>query len=110
LAVEAIDLGKDIDPERVVEFETDWLGTEDDIEFVFGGCHCTDAWYSDGKIRGNIAVAKAGYDRNTGSLNQHVFVYLNDGRPYFTTDSKKRRISSTEKEWVRIALNGTVKI
>lgn len=107
---EAIDLGKDIDPDRIVEFETDFLGKEEDIEFVFGGCHCTDCWYADGKIRGNINIAKAGYDRNTGSVNQHVFVYLNDGKPYFTTDARKRRVSNPEKGWFRVALNGMVKI
>lgn len=112
IEAEMVHLGNDMDSDRIVEFEFPWLADEDDIEFIFGGCHCTDAWYdkNDKKIRGNISIAKSSYDRNTGALSQHVFVYLNDGKPYFSTDERKRRISNPEKGWMRIALNGTVKI
>lgn len=107
---EPVQLGQDLEKDAQVPFEIAFKGQDSDIFFVFGGCHCTDAFYEDGKIKGTINIARSQYDRETGVLTQYVMVYMNDGRDFYLQDSKKRRVSNPDKDWFRITLAGKVKI
>lgn len=110
LESEVIDLGEGLGKDEQVAFETKWLGQNSDIFFVFGGCHCTDAWVEGETIKGTINIARSQYDRETGQLTQYVMVYMNDGQDFYVIDPHKRRKSNPEKEWIRIQLTGKVDI
>jgi len=110
LPEEIIHLGNDLEKDQQVPFEIEWLGKDSDILWVFGGCHCTDAYYENGKIKGTINMSRAGYDRETGVVSQHVHVYLNDGNEYYISDTKKRRVSNPLSNYVSITLSGKVKV
>ena len=104
-----IELGKELDPDSIVEFEVKWIGDENDIDFTFGSCSCTDTFFEDGKIKGTLNISKSNYDRETKVISQYAYVYLKDNHRFFIADDKKRRINNPSKEWFRIHLTGLVK-
>lgn len=108
LSEEVVQLGDKLGSDEVVDFKLKWAGAKEDIEYCFGSCHCTDAYYSDGHIQGTLNLSKSNYDRETGVVSQYVHVYLNDGHKFFITDDKLRRIHNPTKSWVRIRLTGKV--
>lgn len=105
---EIIQLGDSLATDAVVNFEVEWLGNESDIEHCYGSCSCTDGYFEDNKVKGTLNIARSNYDRETGVVNQFVFIYIKDGQDFYLADSKKRRISNPSKNWIRLSLVGKV--
>lgn len=92
-----------------VEFEFEFQGNKEDIQYIDKGCGCTDAYFEDGKIKGTLDISKASrYNPGLNPVNKYIHVYLNDGRGQYKADEKLRRVIDNDKESIRLQVAGMV--
>lgn len=99
-------------PLEVVDYEFEFLGSPDQIEYVEKGCGCSTAYFEDGKIKGVLDMGKAngnqGWPPGESSVNKYVFIWLNDGEPRYIGNERKEKISNPKKSFFRLQLAGKV--
>lgn len=102
----------DVAGDAVVEYEFPFKGEADQIEYVEKGCGCTSAYYEDGKVKGQLELAKTappnGYGDGSTPVMKYVFVYLNDGERRWVADERKQKQMNPNKSFVRLTLTGNV--
>lgn len=106
---EAFDMGEVGVTDKVTTFfELDELKA-DDIQYIWPGCGCSDAWYEDGKVYMTIDISQAGdWKEARMPINKHAFVRLNDGEQEFIADPQKRRKTNEKRKLIRLHAFGVV--
>jgi hypothetical protein len=98
-----------VGPEDTIDYEFDFKKSVADLEYIEKGCGCTSAYFMDGKIKGQLDIAKAGqYQDGDNTVSKYVFVWLNDGQPRFMADTVKQKVANPEKKWFKVQVHGTV--
>lgn len=99
----------DVKEDDVIKYEFEFLGNPNQIQYIEKGCGCTSAYFEDGKIKGELDMAKAqSYESGENQVNKYVYVWLNDGQPRFMANNKKEKITNQNKAYFVLKLIGKV--
>ena len=101
---------ENVGPTDIVDYEFPFKQSVQGIEYIEKGCGCTSAYFMDGKIKGQLDLAKAhgNYEDGDTVISKFVFVWLNDGQPRFVADALKQKVPNPEKKWFKVQVTGTV--
>lgn len=103
-----------VGPEETIEYSFEFLGSEQQIEYIEKGCGCTSAYWDaeTNSIKGELDLSKANgsqeYPKGETSVLKHIFVWMNDGQSRFVANSLKEKQHNPKKSFFRLELVGKV--
>ena len=93
----------------IVNFEFEFKGNEDEIDYIENHCSCTKAWYEreSGKIVGTLKIANAGVKPGKNAINKAVTIHLDPEVKSIIGGPKKEKTVNPDKRTIRLTLAGT---
>lgn len=95
----------------VFDYEFEFKGTPEQIEYIEKSCGCTSAYFEDGKIKGKLDISKtqtSDFPEGETVITKYIFVWLNDGQSRFIANERKERIGNPIKSYFKLTLTAKV--